>query len=139
MALLEINWRPVDKDLREFGQAALAMLTGVALLLHLIKGLEARWGLYICGVGLVVYVLSLVWPAAVKPIYLGLMAVAFPIGWVLSHVLMGVVYFLVITPIGLVFRLLGRDLLQRRFDREAKSYWIRRRTGSSGKRYFQQF
>lgn len=139
MALLEINWRPVDKHLREFGQAALAMLTGVALLLHLVKGLDATFALYICAAGLLIYLLSLVWAPLTKPIYLGLMIVAFPIGWIVSHLLMGIIYFFVITPIGLVFKLIRRDPLQRHFDRTARSYWVRRRTSGSAKRYFQQF
>ena len=49
------------------------------------------------------------------------------------------VYYGLVTPIGLVFRLMGRDPLQRRFDRALDSYWIRRRSSLPAKRYFQQF
>ena len=50
------------------------------------------------------------------------MFAVFPIGWVVSHLLLGVVYFLVLTPIGLTLRALGRDPLERRFDQSASSY-----------------
>ena len=56
--------------------------------------------------------------------YVGWMDASWPMGWVFSHVLLGVTYYLVITPIGLILRLLGKDPMRRRFDREAKTYWI---------------
>ena len=52
----------------------------------------------------------------------GWTAAVFPIGWVMSYVLLGGVYFLVLTPIGLAMRICGRDPMQRKFDRQAKTY-----------------
>ena len=40
---------------------------------------------------------------------------------------MGLLFYLVVTPTGLVMRMLGKDLLRLRFDPQAKSYWIERR------------
>ena len=53
-------------------------------------------------------------PALVRPIFVGWMVLAFPIGWAVSLVLLGLVYYGLFTPIGLVFRLVGRDALQLR-------------------------
>ena len=53
------------------------------------------------------------------------MCAAFPIGWVVSHALMAAIYYLVITPMAVAMRLLGRDPLDRRFDRDATTYWVR--------------
>lgn len=58
-----------------------------------------------------------------KALYAGLMIVFFPVGFVVSLVLLTVIYFLVITPLALVFRLIGRDALGRKPDPSRASYW----------------
>ena len=63
----------------------------------------------------------------------------FPIGFVVSYVILAVVYYLVLTPIGLVLRLTGYDPMQRRFDRNAKTYWTPREQEESTEQYFRQF
>jgi len=52
---------------------------------------------------------------------------------------MAAFYFGLITPLGLVFRLIGRDLLCRRFDPKARSYWVPHQQAKKVERYFQQF
>lgn len=79
---------------------------------------------------------GLVAPGLVRPIYVGLMAVTFPIGWAVSHVLLALVYFGLFTALGLVFRLMGRDRLQMRFDRQAATYWKDRRARPQSRQYF---
>ena len=55
------------------------------------------------------------------------LSVAFvPIGFVLSHILLAGVYYLVLTPIALVFRLTGRDVIGKKLDPNATSYWHER-------------
>jgi hypothetical protein len=63
-----------------------------------------------------------VWPRAVLPVYIGLTILSYPIGFVLSYVILGTVFFLVITPTGLVMRLLGKDPLDRAAQPEAAPY-----------------
>ncbi len=53
----------------------------------------------------------------VRPVFQGLTLIAAPIGFVISHVFLAVIYYLVITPIGLIFRLTGRDAIGRKIDR----------------------
>lgn len=61
------------------------------------------------------------------------------VGDAISFILMAVVFYGVLTPIAIVFRLLGRDVLERKFDPQASSYWTPHRKPTSAKRYFQQF
>jgi hypothetical protein len=84
---------------------------------------------------------GMVWisPEAGRRLYEGWMLAALPIGWTLSHLVLGAVYYLVLTPIGLVMRLMGRDPMLRRFDRAAKSYWIERSPRADPSRHFRQF
>ncbi|MBL8757445.1 MAG: hypothetical protein JNK35_03325 [Phycisphaerae bacterium] len=90
-------------------------------------------------VGLVGAAAALVSPNAGAFLYRGWMFAALPIGWTVSATLMGIVFFLVITPIGLVLRALGKDPMFRRPDPAAATYWIPHRQETDRKRYFRQF
>ena len=54
------------------------------------------------------------------------------LGNVISPVVMGIVFFLVVTPIGLIMKILRKDLLRKKIDKRKNSYWINRdkRTGT---------
>jgi len=79
---------------------------------------------------------------AVQPlrrmIYFTWTALVFPIGWTISHLALAATYYLVLTPIGLAIRLV-RDPMQRRFDRDAASYWTKHNPSADPARYFRQF
>jgi hypothetical protein len=62
-------------------------------------------------------------PPAFRGFYRGIMAVSFRIGQVMGKVILGIVYLLVVTPLGLAMRVAGKDPLQRRGKREKESYW----------------
>ena len=72
-------------------------------------------------------------------LYHGWMLGVLPIGWTVSHVLLSIVFFGVVTPIGLALRLLGRDPLDRRFDAGASTYWRTREATPDARRYMRQF
>jgi len=61
-----------------------------------------------------------------RPVYTVWMLFAFALGWINTRVLLGAFYYLVMTPIGLILRLRGKDVLDEKIDRGASSYWIRR-------------
>ena len=46
------------------------------------------------------------------------------LGKIVSPLIMGIIFFLVVTPIGLIMRLLGKDLLNLKYNKKKKSYWI---------------
>ena len=50
------------------------------------------------------------------------------LGVIVVPVVMGVVFFLVVTPIGLVMKIMGRDLLNKKYDKKKRTYWIKRDT-----------
>ena len=58
---------------------------------------------------------------------------------VVSLLIMSLFYFGIITPLGLLFRLIGRDAMCRRFDARAQTYWVRHEPSQTAERYFQQF
>ena len=74
-----------------------------------------------------------------RGVYVVWMAAVFPIGWLVSHLLLAAIYYLVITPIGIMMRVCGYDPMQRRWDRQATTYWKPRRDTDDPKRYFKQY
>jgi Saxitoxin biosynthesis operon protein SxtJ len=138
MAVIEINKNPSQKELAWFGLMFLVFF-------GLIGGVvwwrfEAQTAAYtLWGVAAAIVAVYYALPPVRLPIYLGWLYAAFPIGWVISHVVMGAIYYLVITPFALVFKLIGRDALDRKLDKNAKSYWVEHRTGGDPQRYFKQF
>ena len=139
MALIEINWNPKRKELRNFAIIALAASLLVASLLYIFKGVRIQWAVIIVAAGFGILLSSFISLKQTRILYLGLILVTLPIGWVVSLILLAAFYFLLLVPLGLLFRLLGRDALCRRFDPAAKSYWLARREPDSLDRYFHQF
>lgn len=136
--MLPVNRDPSAADLRWFG-VLLVIFTGV---LGAIVGWRTgssvwRTSIWIFGGGLAL--VYFVVPVARRPIYVGWMYAAFPLGWTISHLVMAFVYFGVVTPIGLLLRAAGHDALNRRFDRSARSYWVRYTPQRELPRYFKQF
>jgi hypothetical protein len=139
MALLEIKRDPTEREVRQFAYfwlPAFCLLVGLVMV-----GRGSAWGaaLAVWGLGGLSIALGLSRPRWMRYVFLGWMWAAFPIGWTVSHLLLGAIYYLVITPIGLAMRLLGRDPMLRRFDRNATSYWSPRRENVDPASYFRQF
>ena len=138
MALLEINRNPSRRDLAWFGAVLLlffAVIGGVvgrALASDVAR--NVLWGAG-AGLALVYYAV----PALRRPMFVGWMYAAYPLGFIVSHLLLGLVYFGVVTPIGLLMRAVGHDPMARRFDRSAPTYWIAREQAPDVRRYFRQF
>ncbi len=63
-------------------------------------------------------------PALLSPVYRGWMAIGAALGWVNTRILLGAVFFLVVTPIGAVMRMTGRDPLRRGFDPRGRTYRV---------------
>lgn len=61
-----------------------------------------------------------------RPLYVGWMKFAFVLGWINTRLILGVFFYLLLTPLGIVMRLFGRDALHRKFDRTAATYWVKR-------------
>jgi hypothetical protein len=67
---------------------------------------------------------GLAWPRALAPVERAWMALSRVLSMVMTYVILTIMFFLVITPIGLMLRLAGKDLLQVRADKKKDSYWV---------------
>lgn len=107
-------------DLKKFGLTIgiVLLLIGV-FLFYGQKGAAVYWG----GTGLLFIVLSLSAPVSLKPLNKIWMTMAILLGWVMTRMLLTIFFYIVLTPAGLIARLLGKDLLDRKVDKDKKSYW----------------
>ncbi len=122
MALFQPNLSPRDRDLRWFAGLWFPAFAG-AVGLFLRRHQAPDVALAVWGLTAVLAVAGLVIPATIRPVYRLMIRVTFPIGWVMSHLIIGGAYFLVITPIGYVMRRF-QDPMRRKIERGAQSYWI---------------
>ncbi|GAB4141507.1 MAG: hypothetical protein Tsb009_11300 [Planctomycetaceae bacterium] len=136
--MIDVNWKPSRREMKTF-----------SLLFILFFGLVAYWvygwtnsttaAYTTFAVAAVVGGVGFFLPDWMRYVYVVWMAAVLPIGWVISHVMLAVIFYGVVTPIGLIMRACGKDPMNRRFDKNAKTYWIKRETQPKPEQYFRQF
>jgi hypothetical protein len=134
----DIQFDPPRRTLRQFAWLWLTFFGAMALWQTLVKA-HIVLGLTLAALALIVGSLGSARPETVRFIYVGWMVLAFPIGWTVSQVMLALIFFGLFMPFGLVFRLIGRDPLQRTRRSDRKSYWEPKPTPTDLKRYFKQF
>jgi len=143
MKLIELNRNPTDRQLKQFGIAALVFLPFIGwLATGKPRTLDAASFAVLGGlaaVGLATAVLGFIKPKALRPLFVGASLVTLPIGMVVGEAVLLVIFYGLFAPMGLLFRLIGRDALQCRLDRDAKTYWQPKRQPDSPARYYRQF
>jgi len=122
---IEALTKATPRDLRKFGFVVGSVFCALALFFAVPKWhKDWYWWLLVPGVPLVV--LGAIFPRALKWVYVGWMTLAMALGAVVSTILLTLLFFLVVTPMGLIARLVGKDFLSRKLEPGAASYWILR-------------
>ena len=126
------------KQLRTFGIALSIFLGGIGLI-NFLKG-HTPQNLWFWGAGIIVLLFTLVVPISIKPIYKAAIFIAHILGWINTRIILGLIYYLLFTPASLIMKLIGKDPLNRKFDKEAKTYWnFREKTPIPKEQYLRQF
>jgi hypothetical protein len=113
------------KSLRKFGLSVGAVFCLLAFWMFLKNHFPLV--LTIFGiVGMLLMVMGLIFPKALKEIYKVWMGMAFAIGWVVSRILLAILFFLVITPIGFIAHLFRNEFMDIKMNRVRDTYWVRR-------------
>jgi hypothetical protein len=127
---------------KKWKKSAWALFIPVTLVAFLMLGRTGATAVSLAGawalVGALLGAVVALTPAG-KPIYAFWIEAAEPIGFVLSTVLLGLTFYLVFTPIGLLMRIFGRDSMRLKLDRAATSYWVTHEAVTDPDRYFRQF
>lgn len=118
------NIKSGKKELREFGLTIGAILVILGFV-SLWRGKAAYP--YLLVVGGLFLASGLIFPAVLLPFQKAWMAIAVIIGFFVSHIILVLVFYLAITPIGLLLRILRNDILDMRILKDRTSYWKDRR------------
>ena len=132
-----VKWHPDAKELRRF---AIAMLIGFFVL-----GLLSAWRAWGIGTGSIVLwsigaalAVATFVPKLGRVAYLAVYLPTSIIGYVVSNVMLALMFFLVITPLGIILKLMGKDVLQQRRQKQ-KTQWTPVKEIKNEESYYRQF
>ncbi len=134
----EIPKDPGNKSLRQFAAAWLVCLLLAGTHQYLARG-HHQAGLALGFVGLGVGGLGLVKPRSIRGLFVLSLRLTFPIGWVVSQLMLLLMFYCLITPVALIFRLKGRDLLSRKPAPDRTTFWVPAAQQREVRSYFRQY
>jgi Saxitoxin biosynthesis operon protein SxtJ len=123
-------------QLRSFGLIVGAIFAMIGLWPVIWRGQELRlWALVMAGI---LMVPALVFPRSLKGFYRVWMALGAALGWINTRIILSLLFYALVTPMGLIMRLRGKDPMQRSWEPNAETYRIVRqpRSNSHMKRQF---
>ncbi len=129
-----VKIRSTRKELREFGftiGVALIVLAGLALW----RGKSSSACLFISGLIFTGFGAAL--PAVLKPLQKAWMAFSVVIGFFMSRVVLAALFYGIMTPLGLLTKCLGKDILDQRISKGRASYWRERPVGKKAKESYE--
>ena len=130
------NIRSTKKDIKNFGITIGLMLFVIAVFLFLNNKDSFKIFFYISGF---FFLTGLATPSSIKPIYLIWMAFSLILGWIMTRVVLSILFFLIITPIGFIAKIFRKDFLDMRRGNQ-HSYWNPRiRESEVNQNYEKQF
>lgn len=110
------------KELRQFGWIVGGVFSIIGLWPLIFRGEPLRF--WAIGIGGILILLGALLPRSLRPIQRVWMAVGHVLGWLNTRIILGIVFFGLITPMGIVMRLLGKDPLRLSATRDASSYRV---------------
>ena len=139
----DIDWKPGREALRKFAFSLVwstpifaTLATGAYWLRH---GNLATWPLWVGAIGVTAGAVFWVLPVLARPFYFVWFFVACCMGIVISNSLLVFFYYSVITPIGLILRLCGRDSMDRKPAQHRATFWRPAEPPAAPSRYFNQY
>ncbi len=138
MSFSSVNRNPSTKDLRVFAGLLIPFCGLIAYWLQRREFSQEVYG-SVFAAGLVVGVVGLFAPRAIRCVYVGWMLAVTPISLVVTYVIMALVFFGVFWPIAWLINARKRDPLKLHFDKQAPTYWEPRRQQTDLRRYFRQY
>lgn len=135
MAMFRVNTKPGIRQLRQFGLLCIVLLPAIAWVWGGSSSTIGTAALIGAGLGL----LGIFAPGALKPVFVSFVLVSFPIGLIIGELILLMIFIGVFVPMALLFRMIGRDVLQRRIKTESETFWVPRSAPGNVRRYFQQY
>jgi hypothetical protein len=132
-----VNLNPDRRVLSQFGYLCGVFFGGLGIW----QGFHESSLLIVCTLFSVAtggVVLGWLKPQWLRPVFVGWMILVFPIGWLVSHLLLAVLFFGVFTPLGFLLRLSGKDPLRLKKP-VMDSFWQDKPVITDLRRYFRQY
>lgn len=137
-ALIDRSREPSAGELRWFGALFVAFSAVIGTVVYL-RSDDAGAAVAIVAVAGALAAFYYAVPGVRRALLRGWVVLTYPLGWLGSHLVLAAFYFLIFTPVALVMRLLRRDALQRRLERDRSTYWLERPTAPRANRYWHQY
>lgn len=138
-----INLKPNEQQLRQFGWISavgfLVIMTVFGIKFQWFENSKMLWPMIFVIGSVLSATLALIYPKGLLPLYLTMMILSFPIGFVVGNVILLILFFLVFAPIGIFFRLIRRDELKIKLEPSMKSYWVKVVPPKSAESYLNQY
>lgn len=134
----DVQLEPSSRTLRQFAGLWIIVFSAFAFWKGVVQN-RPMLAIVVTLLALTIGTLGLWRPHAIRLLFVGWMVVAFPIGWLMSHFILACLFYGMFTPVGFVFRVLGRDALSLRRRRDGETYWARRSSQSDIRSYFHQY
>ncbi|MCX6875876.1 MAG: SxtJ family membrane protein [Verrucomicrobia bacterium] len=134
----DIPFNPSRTVLRQFAALWLVCFLALGASQYFVRD-RPLLGLALAALAVLLGLPGLLRPVLLRRVFVGWMVVAFPIGWVVSWLLLLALYFLVLTPVAVCLRLRGRDLLGRHPAPERTGFWEPKQSPLDLRRYFRQY
>lgn len=117
-----MSQQPTSKDLRQFGLLVGSVFAVVGLWPLVFRSEPPRlWAMIL---GSLLIVLGGIVPQSLKQVHGGWMKIGHVLGAINTRIILGIIYYLLITPMGLVMRLMGKDSMHRTLAKETTTYRV---------------
>jgi hypothetical protein len=126
---------PTKKELRKFGVVIFICLEVVGTFL---LGDKANFAFGLWGVGLASIAIGLSRPEVLRIPYRMWMKLGLIMGFITNHIILAVMFYLAVTPIGILMRVLGWNTVQTKIDKHARSYWIKKGQQMLGREQYEK-
>jgi hypothetical protein len=134
----DLPLEPGPRALRQFAAAWLVFFLALGAQQYFVRD-HHRIGSALAAMAVIFGVLGLIRPFAIRWLFVVWLVMAFPIGWVISQVMLAIMFYVLITPIAVLFRLRGRDVLARKPAPEQATFWLPKEIPQDIRSYFRQY
>jgi hypothetical protein len=134
----DLPLKPTARALRQFATAWLIFFLAVGVFRYVVRG-QHQVGLAIGVMAIVLGVTGMAKPPALRWLFVSVTVLTFPIGWVVSQLMLAVMFYGFITPLAVLFRIRGRDLLSLKLAPNRASFWRVKQTPEDMRSYFRQY
>ena len=135
---MKLDWNPKQGQLTGFARAWVVVFGGGAAWFGWFNNQE-QIGVILGFLAAALPIAGLLYTPSTKFIYRVVSVLTYPLGWLLSHVILCIIYFGIMTPIGVVAKLFGHAFITKGKDKNKTSYWEKIKRPDVASSYFKQF